>query len=77
MRRGTKGSFRLTGKGKPAQFMARVSGQNETGFKQKSQAQVTAAMQGKPPPSGVGPADRGTRKDGKRQFGKISGKAVF
>ena len=67
----------FSGKKKPAQFSPRVKGQTETGFKQKSEKQVTAAMQGSSMPSGKGKADQGTRRDAKKQFGKAPGKAVF
>jgi hypothetical protein len=67
----------FSGKAKPAQFSPRVKGQKETGFNQWSEKKATAAMQGSKMPSGKGKADQGTRKDGKKQFGKVPGRAVF
>lgn len=75
----SSGGFALTGKSKPAQFSARVKGQNETGFRQKSEKQCTAAMQGGPMPS-TNPGNRWikpARADASKQFTKAPGKAVF
>lgn len=69
--------FALTGKSRPAQFSAGVKGQNETGFKQRTEKTATAAMQGGPMPSSTTKADAGPRRDAKRQFTKAGGKAVF
>jgi hypothetical protein len=68
---------KFSGKAKPAQFGNTKGGAREKGFTQWSEKAVTASMQGKPMPSGKGKADLGTRKDGKRQFSKAGGKAVF
>lgn len=66
-----------SGKAKPAQFGKAKAGAREKGFKQWTEKTATAAMQGRPMPSGKGEADKGPRKDAKKQFGKASGKAVF
>jgi hypothetical protein len=74
-----KGGFALTGKSKPAQFSPRVAGQRETGFRQKTEKQATAAMQGSPMPSS-NPGNRWikpARADARKQFTKAPGKAVF
>lgn len=73
----TKSGFALTGKAKPAQFGRTKGGATETGFKQKTEKQVTAAMQGSSIPSGKGMADKGPRSDAKRQFGTPAGKKPF
>lgn len=73
----SKGGFALTGKSRPAQFGRTAAGAREKGFTQWSEKAVTAAMQGRPMPSGKGMADKGPRKDAKKQFGKVPGKAVF
>lgn len=67
----------FSGKAKPAQFGRVKGGSSEKGFNQWSAKAVTAAMSGKPMPSGKGMADKGPRKDAKKQFGKVPGKAVF
>lgn len=73
------GGFALTGKSRPAQFSPRVKGQSETGFRQKTEKQATAAMQGGPPPS-TNPGNRWikpVRADARRQFSSAPGKRVF
>lgn len=75
MRRSSKGGFALTGKAKPAQFSPRVKGQTETGFKQKTEKQATAAMMGSAPSFGATKAK--PKNNGSKQFGKVPGKAVF
>lgn len=79
MKKSSKGGFALNGKAKPAQFTERQKGQNETGFKQKTAKQVTAAMQGGPMPSGKGEDkwNESPRADARKQFGNVPGKAVF
>jgi hypothetical protein len=67
--------FAKTGKSKPAQFSPGVSGQNETGFRQKTLKQVTASMQGRPPQGGAVTAK--PKNKGSAQFKKAGGKAVF
>lgn len=69
------GGFALTGKAKPAQFAPRTAGRSMPGFKQKSEKQVTAAMQGR---AASFPATKAKPKNnGSKQFGKVPGKAVF
>lgn len=72
-----RGKAKFSGKAKPPQFGRTAAGSREKGFTQWSEKAVTAAMQGKPMPSGKGEADKGPRKDAKKQFGKVPGKAVF
>jgi hypothetical protein len=67
--------FAKTGKSKLAQFSPGVSGKNEKGFRQKSQKQVTAAMQGRPMQGGEVTAK--PKNKGSKQFTKAGGKAVF
>ncbi len=67
--------FAKTGKAKPAQFSPGVGGRTEKGFRQKSEKQVTAAMQGRPMESGETKAK--PKNNGRKQFAKSSGKAVF
>jgi hypothetical protein len=71
----TSGGFRLTGKGKPAQFGKTGAGSSEKSFKQWSPKAVTAAMQGRPPQGGKTTAK--PKNNGSRQFSKTGGKAVF
>lgn len=73
----TKSGFALTGKAKPAQFGRVRAGSSEKGFTQWSEKEVTAANQGRPASFKATKADAGPRKDAKRQFGKVPGKAVF
>jgi len=73
----SKGGFALTGKAKPAQFGRTAGGATTRGFKHTTPKQVTAAMSGRPIPSGKGEADKGPRKDAKKQFGNAPGKKVF
>lgn len=75
--RGTMSAFAKTGRAKSKQFTEKSPGQREPGFKQKTARQTTAAMQGGPIPSGRGMADKGPRKDAKRQFTNAPGKKVF
>ena len=75
--RSKKSGFALTGKAKPGQFTERVKGNKETGFKQWTAKKVTAAMQGTSMPSSTTMADKGPRKDAKRQFSTPAGKKVF
>jgi hypothetical protein len=67
--------FAKTGKAKPAQFAPGVSGKTEKGFRQKSQKQVTAAMQGRLPQGGEVTAK--PKNNGRRQFQNAPGKKVF
>lgn len=75
----SSGGFAKTGKAKPAQFTERQKGRNETGFKQKTEKQVTAAMQGTSMPSSKGEDkwNESPRADARKQFGNVPGKAVF
>lgn len=66
--------FAKTGKAKPAQFAA-GGGRTEKGFRQKTEKQVTAAMQGRPMETGETKAK--PKNNGRKQFAKASGKAVF
>ena len=68
-------AFAKGGKSKPAQFSPRVAGRSMPGFKQNSEKQVTAAMQGRPPQGGKVTAK--PKNNGSRQFTKAGGKAVF
>jgi len=67
--------FAKGGKAKPAQFSPGVSGKNEKGFRQKSQKQVTAAMQGRSPEWGETKAK--PKNKGSKQFVKAPGKSPF
>jgi len=73
----TRQGFPLTGKAKPAQFGRTKGGATETGFTQWSEKEVTAAMSGRSLPPSRTEADKGPRKDAKRQFGDVPGKKVF
>jgi hypothetical protein len=76
MAKGT-GGFAKTGKAKPAQFGKTAAGSSPKTFKQNTAKTATAAMQGKPPQSKGAEAKTITRKDARKQFGKVPGKAVF
>jgi hypothetical protein len=76
-RKKSKGGFALTGKAKPPQFGRTAGGASTKGFKQHTPKTATAAMQGSAMPSGKGEADKGPRKDAKKQFGSAPGKKVF
>lgn len=74
---GSTSGFSATGKDgrKKGQFSEKTPGNREVGFKQKSEKQVTAAMQGTSMPN-----DRTLAKpknNGSRQFTKAGGKRVF
>lgn len=68
--------FPLTGKARNSQFTA-TGGRREVGFKQKTEKQVTAAMQGGPMPSGTTKSSKPARRDATKQFGSAPGKRVF
>ena len=76
---GTMAGFAKTGKSKPAQFQPRTPGQVERGFRQKTEREATAAMQGSGLPS-TDPGNRWikpARADARRQFGNPAGKRPF
>jgi hypothetical protein len=68
--------FPTTGKAKNTQFKA-TGGRREVGFKQKTEKQVTAAMQGSAMPSGATKSSKPARRDATKQFGSVPGKKVF
>lgn len=79
---GTTSKFAKTGKARPAQFSENTRGQTETGFKQKTAKQVTAAMMGSTPSFAKTSSMRNKRRPGRilnddAQFGRVPGKRVF
>ena len=70
--------FPKTGKAKNTQFEP-GKGQREKGFRQWSEKEVTAAMQGEEPhsPKSTNPGSHPARKDASRQFSNPKGKKVF
>ena len=75
---GTMSGFVKTGKGANRQFTEKTPGQTERGFKQKTEKEVTAAMQGTSMPDQGGDKwQKPVRADARKQFGSAPGKKVF